>query len=306
MINLKRVDYKRIKENILRLKKDNELILVLKDNAYGFGVDKVFDVARACNIDRFAVNNIEEAIFLRLKDKDIEILLFGYQTNNIGFIKEYNILPSISTEEEFNLYKGHHIKMALKYDSGMNRFGFKRINEDMLLSPYITTIYTHLAKEDSGNYDIIDYVHGLALKYNKLVHVGGSIAYFYTSLPIRIGAAIYDGADSLYGNVVYVHEGKKGEEVGYEGSYTLEDDGYLAIVDVGYANGIRREFNGEVYSHGKRFRVIGKVCMNQLFVLVDSSIKIGDIVEFYGQNITKEEFLEKNIMSNYESFLLIL
>ena len=35
------INYKKIEDNIKRLMKNNELILVLKDNAYGFGVDKV-------------------------------------------------------------------------------------------------------------------------------------------------------------------------------------------------------------------------------------------------------------------------
>jgi alanine racemase len=195
--------------------------------------------------------------------------------------------------------------MALEIDSGMNRFGFKKLDESILISPYITTIYTHLFNECIENYDYIDYVYNLGVKYNKKVHIGGSIAYNYTSLPIRIGYLIYDGVDSFYGNVVYVHKGYKGEKIGYEGSYILDSDLNIAIIDVGYSNGIRRDFSGEVFLKGKRTKVVGKVCMNHIYIACDFDVRIGDIVEFYGDNLKKEEFLCKNFMTNYESFLLI-
>ncbi|MBO5711221.1 MAG: hypothetical protein J6R47_00140, partial [Acholeplasmatales bacterium] len=137
------------------------------------------------------------------------------------------------------------------------------------------------------------------------IHIGGSIAYHYTNLPIRIGRIIYDDADALYGSIVYHHKAYKGEEVGYDGSYVLDHDTTIAIIDVGYSNGIRRDFSGEVYIKGKRAKVIGKVCMNHIYVACDFDIKIGDIVEFFGENMSKDEFLCKNFMTNYESFLLI-
>ena len=52
-------------DNINRIKKTNDIILVVKDNAYGIGICRMVNIAKKCNIDYFAVKNIEEAMFVR-------------------------------------------------------------------------------------------------------------------------------------------------------------------------------------------------------------------------------------------------
>ena len=44
---------------------------------------------------------------------------------------------------------------------------------------------------------------------------------------------------------------------------------------------------------------------NQMFLLIDNNVQIGDLVTVFGKNMPKSEFLLHNNMSNYESFLLI-
>lgn len=69
----------------------------------------------------------------------------------------------------------------------------------------------------------------------------------------------------------------------------------VATVSIGYADGVRRDLSnkGYVYYKGHRCSIIGRVCMDQLMILIPEeladSAKKGDIVEFFGKNINVVE-----------------
>ena len=42
--------------------------------------------------------------------------------------------------------------------------------------------------------------------------------------------------------------------------------------------------------HSIYYKIVGKVCMNQSFILIDNDVKIGDIVTFFGKKVSKNEF----------------
>lgn len=305
VITLKIVDYDVIDRNIKKIKETNDIVLVVKNNAYGFGLEKIVNIAISNNIKRFAVNNIEEAIKLRKLNKDIKILLFGYQNGNIKLIKEYNINPTINDINELNLYSNEKVECCLEIDCGMNRFGVKEFNECILCNPYITEIYTHLYKRSKHNKDIIEKIAYLAQKYDKYFHIGGSIAYEYTKYPIRIANMIYEDSELFYGNIVFIKEVRKNETLGYDGEYKAKKNVMIGICNIGYYNGLRRNYKGRVSINNKYHKIVGRICMNQMFILIDCSVKIGDKVIIFGENITKNEFLFHNNLSNYESLLLI-
>ena len=66
-------------------------------------------------------------------------------------------------------------------------------------------------------------------------------------------------------------------------------------MSIGYADGIRRDLSnkGYVYYKGYRCNIIGRVCMDQLLILMpkelESKAKKGDAVEFFGKNISVVE-----------------
>lgn len=305
VITLKIIDYDIIYDNIKKIRQTNEVILVVKNDAYGFNVDKIVKIALDNDINRFAVNSIDEGIVLRNLNKDISILLFGYQSLNIELIRKYNIIPTVNNIDELNFYTKEKINCALEIDSGMNRFGIKEFDEQILNNSYIIEIYTHLYKKTKDNFKVIEYIKILADKYNKYFHIGGSIAYEYTNYPIRIAYMIYENCDSLVGKIVYTKKVYKNETVGYDGLYKFKKTGIIGICNIGYYNGIKRKYNGRVMINNKYYKVVGKVCMNQMFILIDNTVNIDDDVIIFGKNMSKSEFLYHNKMSNYESFLLI-
>lgn len=302
---MKIIDYNVIAKNIENIKKTNELILVLKNNAYGFGMENILNIGIKNNIYKYAVNTIDEAINLRKLNNDISILLFGYNINNLNDIKRYNIIPTINSVDELSVYIRNNIKCSLEIDVGMNRFGIKTFDEEILSNPLIIELYAHLYKDCDSNYNIVKNLINLAKRYNKNIHFGGSIAYKYTTYPIRIAHMIYDDSDELIGKIVYVKPVRKNDTVGYDGLYKVKDKGIIGICNIGYYNGIKRNYSGRVSINGKYYQIVGKICMNHMFILIDSNVNINDLVVVYGKNIAKNEFLHNNSISNYESFLLI-
>lgn len=98
----------------------------------------------------------------------------------------------------------------------------------------------------------------------------------------------------------------KGSTVGYDGTFTLTRDSYLANLPFGYSDGYRRVFTnkGVVLIAGERVPVVGKVSMNTTMAditdLIARGVKVqsGDEVVIYGKQgdkaVTQEEIEEIN------------
>ena len=60
----------------------------------------------------------------------------------------------------------------------------------------------------------------------------------------------------------------------------MQMDEKIAVVSIGYADGIIRKNTGrDVYINNKMYKIVGNICMDMLFVKVDESVKVGDKVE---------------------------
>lgn len=101
---------------------------------------------------------------------------------------------------------------------------------------------------------------------------------------------------------------RAGESVSYGRTFTAAKDTVVATVPVGYADGYRRGLSGrgEVLLHGKRAKIIGRVCMDQLMLDVTDieGVHIGDTVTLFGRDgeecIPVEEIAEACGTINYE------
>lgn len=79
----------------------------------------------------------------------------------------------------------------------------------------------------------------------------------------------------------------KGEYVGYGAIYKAKNDILIAVLPVGYNEGIGRENNNRyVYINNNKYDVIGEIGMNMIVVKIDEMVNITDKVELMGENIT--------------------
>lgn len=304
MNKLKIIDYTIIEENIRKILSSNDVCLVVKNNAYGFGIENIMKIINSLNIKQLAVNTVEEAIKCRELDYNGKIIIFGYNVKKINLIKKYNILPTVGSKYEMDIYRKNKIKYVVEIDTGMNRFGFKAFDYTMLADEYVDSVMAHFYKKTSDNKNLMSIIDSECNKYNKPVSYGGSIVYGQTDKCLRVGGMAYRGATRFYGRVISIKNVLKNETIGYEGKYKARFDCKIAILDVGYVNGIRRGFSGYVALNGKRYKTVGLICMNHTFVLVDNNVSENDLMEFFGEEISLNDFLRGNYMSEYESFFI--
>ena len=87
-------------------------------------------------------------------------------------------------------------------------------------------------------------------------------------------------------NVMEIRKVKKGSLLGY-GVNTLNNDSLVAILPIGYEDGIGTNMNGrKVIINDKIYNAISNIEMCMMFVCVDDSVKVGDKVIILGDKLT--------------------
>lgn len=177
-------------------------------------------------------------------------------------------------------------------------------------------IYTHFAVADSDTPDNIAYTdkqekficdtydilvsHGIKLEH---MHFMNSASTCYRNNPkstlSRAGIIMYglhpdisleipEGIEpvmSVKAVISHVKTIEKGDCVSYGRTFTADHEMKIATVTVGYADGYSRLLSskGEILVHGKRCKIIGRVCMDQLMIDVSNvEAQAGDIVTLIG------------------------
>lgn len=299
---MKLISYTTILNNLKEIKENNGVCFVVKNNAYGFGIEKITELVDRVGIEELAVLDYLDGIRIRRIDKNIRILLLSNSKCDIELLNKYNIIPSCQNEEEYLYYKENNIKMALKVDVGMHRFGVKNLENKYLLDNMIEEVYFHIPILKSSYNSIISYYSNLCIQYNKRYHFGGSILYKNYNVPLRFGIIAYNNSIKLYGKIIAIKYLKKNGTLGYNENFIANEDIYYAIIDIGYYNGLNRTSKYKVYYHNEYFESIGLLCMNHIFIKANSNFKIGEYVEFIGNNINIDELINNNL-SLYELLL---
>lgn len=90
---------------------------------------------------------------------------------------------------------------------------------------------------------------------------------------------------------------KAHETVGYGRKGIVGQDSRIAVVPVGYADGLNRRLSngaGEMLVKGLRVPIIGNICMDTCMLdITGTDIQVGDEVEIFGKHIPVTELAEK-------------
>lgn len=318
------------------------MIAIIKANAYGHGYKEVASLLKDHpHIAMFAVATLKEAVDLRHLGVTQDILILGaVPVVDLKIAVENDISLTLFSFEYLQDIYAHHVyekpvKVHIGLDTGMNRIGLKsRAELDRmmrLIDPKIIDVqgvFTHFATADMPSLDH-EYEKQLALfktmiaGYDfKYVHCDNSAAMMYHDSQCgnlcRIGISMYgldpSGAEnpelkqamSLYTKVVMVKVTPKGEKIGYGMTYTTQEDEYIATLPIGYADGFIRANQGrEVYINGKFYPIVGRVCMDQMMVRVDETVKAHDVVEIFGEHISLSRMARELNTISYEIVCLI-
>ena len=314
------INLENLYENYLSVKnkiKSKKIIPVVKANAYGHGVIEVVRYLSSKNVDYFSVSTLEEALEIRKEFKNLEILVMGVvQSKYFNYASKNNITLTISNDDQLNFLDqiDSKLKVHIKVDTGMNRLGFKTDSEILnalnILNKnefiIIEGIYTHFSTADS---DYEYYKHQVnrfknvlnLLDFNfEFIHASNSSSSikYETELDftthVRLGISLYgltlDSETKFLKNtfklISHVSEIKllqTGDKVGYGATYTAEQKEVIGILPIGYADGfIRKNRDSFVEIKGKRYPIIGTICMDQMFIKIDETISKNDDVILFG------------------------
>jgi len=332
------INLRNIYKNYLSVQKrinHKKIIPVVKANAYGHGVIEVVEHLLSNNIDYFAVSTLEEALELRINFKSIRILVMGVvQREFFEIAIANNFTITLSNFDQLkNLDKlSSVLKVHVKIDSGMNRLGFKTDKDILKMYNFIKRhmnisaegIYTHFSTADS---DFKYYKEQLSrfqrvldlIPHNfEIIHVSNSSSSIKYEIDIpftthvRLGISLYgltldQGTGFLedtYKLVTHIAEIKHlnvGDKVGYGATYTAKEDEIIGVLPIGYADGfIRKNRDNDVEINGKRFKIIGTICMDQMFIKIDETIKKEDDIILFGGLISIDEVASRLETINYE------
>lgn len=221
--------------------------------------------------------------------------------------------------------KMFHVHIGI--DTGMHRLGIRCENRKDILAVFemknlvIDGIFTHLCACDSllpenraftekqiqAFYRVTDLLEEQGIPCPKL-HLQSSYGLLnYPGLDadyVRTGIALYGVPSStedemsafpgsltpvlsLKARVASVRTLHAGESAGYSLAFTAEKDMRIAVLSIGYADGLPRTLScgkGHVLLHGRKAAMIGRICMDQTLVDISGipQVSAGDTAVLIG------------------------
>jgi alanine racemase len=109
---------------------------------------------------------------------------------------------------------------------------------------------------------------------------------------------------AFYTRISQVKKVRAGEGLGYGLKNASKKDRKIAILPLGYADGLWRmmgQGKGSVYANGKCLTIIGNVCMDMCMIDISgTNLKPGDKVEIFGENMSINNMTENCQTIPYE------
>ena len=115
------IDKKNIEKNLIKIRKINDnIICVLKDDAYGLGIENILPVLIENNCRYFATAYISEAFKIRrLIEKDYPDILGEISIMTLNYIEESEIKKVLKNDIEITIF---NFKQLEKYIEALKRF----------------------------------------------------------------------------------------------------------------------------------------------------------------------------------------
>jgi alanine racemase len=296
-----------LRHNLARMRRaapDAKVWGVVKANAYGHGIERVFDGLRAA--DGFGLLDLDEAQRVRaLGWRGPVLLLEGvFEARDLELCSRLNLWHTVHCDEQIDMLAMHKThqphRVFLKMNSGMNRLGFppQRYRAawtrlDALPQVDEISLMTHFSDADGPQ--------GIARQlqvFNETTHdLPGERTLANSAASLRFGAdpavrvdwirpgiAVYGSAPdfpdhdiahwelqptmTLAARIIGVQQLASGDTVGYGSSFRADAAMRIGVVACGYADGYPRHCSTgtPVLVEGVRTRIVGRVSMDMLTV----------------------------------------
>jgi len=315
---------------------------MVKAFSYGTGSFEIARTLALNKIDYLTVAYADEAVVLRNAGIKTPIMVMNIEPSSFDTIFNYNLEPEIYQFEllkELILFaKGEEFGIHLEIDTGMKRLGFDANQIASLiallkenLNIRIKSVFTHLAASDETEHD--EFTQRQISQFEKLANQI-SDAFDYpilkhclnssgiTKFPnahfdmVRLGIGLYgiDPSAQIQNNLQVIGNLKTiisqirtleaGESVGYGRKGKVNKPTKIAIVAIGYADGLNRLLsngNGYMSIHGKKASIIGNICMDMTMLdITEIECKVGDEVIVFGNSPSIQEIAKQVNSIPYE------
>ncbi|MES2786163.1 MAG: alanine racemase [Pseudomonadota bacterium] len=296
-----------LRQNLARMRNaapDARVWGVVKANAYGHGIERVFDGLRA--VDGFALLDLDEAQRVRTLGWRGPILLLEgvFEARDLELCSRLGLWHTVHCDEQIDMLAAHKTqephRVFLKMNSGMNRLGFAPARYraawtrlDALPQVDEISLMTHFSDADGAR----GIAHQLEV-FDAVTHdlpgercVANSAASLRSGSDtgvrgdwIRPGIAVYGSAPdypehdishwglqptmTLATRVIGVQQLEVGHTVGYGSSFVADAPLRIGVVACGYADGYPRHCSTgtPVLVDGVRTRIVGRVSMDMITV----------------------------------------
>ncbi len=333
------IDVDALKENVSALKKmtQKKFIAVIKANGYGNGDTAIAKACLESGADLLAVSSLDEALSLRHAGINAEILILGFvDPIHLGLCVQENITVTAVSKRWVKMALQQQcsgLKVHLKVDTGMNRIGFKSLDElnagiEMLdkMKAKITGIFTHFACSDASDNVMTDAQFeqfkkvvtalGRSFEWIHCCNSDASVHYHESfSNAVRCGIAMFGVTSyptelknvmSLYTKIIHVKKVEAGQTVGYGATYTAKKDEIIATVPIGYADGWIRAHQGrKAIVQGDEAEFVGRICMDQAMLKLEHWADEGTVVELIGKNMPLRQVADELGTIPYEVMTLL-
>ena len=299
-ISIAEIELQTIKKNLDSIKQKTagkKMLAVVKCDAYRHGAVRVSHYIEE-GVDWFAVATVDEGIDLRMGGIRKPILVFGVPTyENAAAYHTHNLTATISDTTHFSVLMDS-TSYHLNFDTGMGRLGFSPGQAEEVRQLAVANqrlvcsgIYSHYATaDDPGS----DYVHIQQQRFKQvlahftevpLVHMSNTgAATNYTDIDqfdmIRTGLGMMGYNSGLTRHswltpaltwktkAVQVRAIKKGDVVSYSSTWVCPEDGFLATLPAGYADGIPRCLSNklQVLMGNTFYRQAGNITMDMTMI----------------------------------------
>lgn len=321
---------------LLKSKTNANVAGIIKANAYGLGVERVFQTLHDQGCKIFFVATLDEGIELRALNASIRIyILNGYFEGAEETYKAHNLTPVIGSLETLERSKANNQNCILHFDTGMNRLGFDtdethyllKHKDTILKGLNIDYILSHFACADEDGHDLN---HTQCEKFSDIVahfpdtpkSLCNSSGLFQFSDHhydlVRPGYAFYGGNPTpekpnpmnpvvtLKSRILQIRHAGKDESTGYGASYHFNQKTPLATLSLGYADGFLRSGSNTVtlYYKGIACPVVGRVSMDLVTISLENITedlpKAGEPIEILGSHQSIDNLAQDTSTIGYE------
>ena len=328
---------KSIIENIQKIIDNKDIIAMVKANAYGAGDKEVVTILSNIGIRSFGVANIDEALRVRKITQNSMILITCVTVGDeIKEAIENDISMSVSDIENIDeiekIASQTHkkAKVHIKIDTGMTRLGFE-LDEIEKLKNKIPSykniefegIYTHLScadvdeeftKQQIDDFEkVVENLKNITdFKFIHFLNSDGTFKYSHYNTNythVRVGIVMYGYGYNLKpilkltAPIIHITSVKKYSRVGYGGISVVKPGQKVAVIKIGYADGLSRSLSNKitVKVNGKEVNQIGNICMDMTMVDVTGlDVNVSDEVEVFGYDTDLVQFAKQSGKIVYE------